>query len=177
MSARTVMISFNSRPSCDGRRRTACRSVAVHLVSIHARLATGDSAALVPFLMDAFQFTPVLRRATPSPPPMPRAARFNSRPSCDGRPSTRSRRSRSLRFNSRPSCDGRPARCCAQRPSRRFNSRPSCDGRLRLFEISLVLISFNSRPSCDGRLPPRASCSYHFCFNSRPSCDGRHRTG
>ena len=58
------LASFNSRPSCDGRRladRRYCRNP----VSIHARHATGDS--------------------TPCPSHRPGNG-FNSRPSCDGRP-------------------------------------------------------------------------------------------
>ena len=56
---------FNSRPSCDGRP-----------------LCAAFSSADIPF-----QFTPVLRRATPARPTAPALSRcFNSRPSCDGRP-------------------------------------------------------------------------------------------
>ena len=59
---------FNSRPSCDGRlhaRKTGDKSP---LVSIHARLATGDAAAKAPAHKARFQFTPVLRRATKQRP-------------------------------------------------------------------------------------------------------------
>ena len=55
---------FNSRPSCDGRLRAAvARSFAS--VSIHARRATGDKTSDLAAALDvAFQFTPVVRRAT-----------------------------------------------------------------------------------------------------------------
>ena len=59
--------SFNSRPSCDGRPFRRVRVKVDIIVSIHARLATGDLA--FPFLFAVFvwfQFTPVLRRATNS---------------------------------------------------------------------------------------------------------------
>ena len=55
--------SFNSRPSCDGRPEREMRS---------ARICS-------------FQFTPVVRRATPSFRQNIGLSRFNSRPSCDGR--------------------------------------------------------------------------------------------
>ena len=58
-------VSFNSRPSCDGRLPCGGAPAAENKVSIHARRATGD------------------RRGDRT-----RASRtrFNSRPSCDGRP-------------------------------------------------------------------------------------------
>ena len=78
-------------------------------VSIHARLATGD--------------TPHRRRHRPR-------RRFNSRPSCDGRRSgVRSTFTPNERFKSRPSCDGRPNSPARNTPRSGFNSRPSCDGR------------------------------------------------
>ena len=81
----TTWKGFNSRPSCDGRRRhrhhNDSRRVSIHarhatgdpaagqyrfavLVSIHARHATGDSALRSLAALTAFQFTPVMRRAT-----------------------------------------------------------------------------------------------------------------
>ena len=58
-----LSISFNSRPSCDGRHSRADPSSKL-AVSIHARLATGDKTLILLVEIDAFQFTPVLRRAT-----------------------------------------------------------------------------------------------------------------
>ena len=55
--------SFNSRPSCDGRRINN-----------------------LPRRRVEFQFTPVLRRATDTSRRRRLACCFNSRPSCDGRP-------------------------------------------------------------------------------------------
>ena len=99
---------FNSRPSCDGRPGKPAR--ANHeKVSIHARRATGDSKSASSPSSHKFQFTPVVRRATSRAnvqifraivsiharratgdrPPFCGdfvARRFNSRPSCDGRP-------------------------------------------------------------------------------------------
>ena len=56
-------------------------------VSIHARRATGDDFTDWVDAMDAaFQFTPVVRRATARRSFLRRCRRrFNSRPSCDGR--------------------------------------------------------------------------------------------
>ena len=168
-------------------------------VSIHARLATGDT---------------IPSSTSPSPS-------FNSRPSCDGRlPFVLWFKPLSC-FNSRPSCDGRPLErghardepvvsiharlatgdACRQTAVVRvggFNSRPSCDGRLgglvyghrhRRFQFTPVLRRatweqllecvdircFNSRPSCDGRHANNNEAEDRRCFNSRPSCDGRPR--
>ena len=105
------MISFNSRPSCDGRQLPGPMLHAMR-VSIHARLATGDYRvqALLPRLRvsiharlatgDLHLFRP--RHSTYC---------FNSRPSCDGRHPTPGLGIEIHSFNSRPSCDGR--RCVA----------------------------------------------------------------
>ena len=97
---------FNSRPSCDGRRAdgegeikglvsiharhatgdiTATRRRKPSAVSIHARHATGDRRRGSPESLSAFQFTPVMRRATTSAASGVKFECFNSRPSCDGR--------------------------------------------------------------------------------------------
>ena len=134
------------------RRSPLCRQ---GFVSIHARLATGDTSRSIS---------------------APRPTRFNSRPSCDGRPvaldvvvdallvSIHAR----LATGDSSAQSSASARSC-------FNSRPSCDGRLLAFSqvytgkpvsiharlatgdkrrASAILVdgSFNSRPSCDGRL-------------------------
>ena len=102
-----VVVRFNSRPSCDGRHAPTRSAVsgtrfqftpvlrratidinrlAISKVSIHARLATGDSPAALEAAPSKFQFTPVLRRATSDRRRDIHPQRFNSRPSCDGRP-------------------------------------------------------------------------------------------
>ena len=141
---------FNSRPSCDGRLLGLVDRLRRE-VSIHARLATGDNHDCVITGKVLFQFTPVLRRATPFALTSTTWRSFNSRPSCDGRRNNIARR-----------CGGRG-----------FNSRPSCDGRLSCVAYSTVEVCFNSRPSCDGRPLARTAWRASGCFNSRPSCDGR----
>ena len=76
---------FNSRPSCDGRHEpSACRVVAaVFQFTPVVRRATIWLS--FPPSFRVFQFTPVVRRATPTAAEKRETARFNSRPSCDGR--------------------------------------------------------------------------------------------
>ena len=64
----TLAAGFNSRPSCDGRHRQGFLSRTKVEVSIHARRATGDQAGVFFTPLTWFQFTPVVRRATPRPP-------------------------------------------------------------------------------------------------------------
>ena len=172
------------------------------MVSIHARLATGDARF----------------RECPLPPPC-----FNSRPSCDGRPGQADGQQAGRRFNSRPSCDGRPKVQTNAAEYRLFQFTPvlrratdetelndllwfvSIHARLatgdarptvlaRCMKVSIharlatgdarrtcrgcsCSSSFNSRPSCDGRPPTGQTNATPACFNSRPSCDGRRAAG
>ena len=98
--------SFNSRPSCEGRPVLVV-SVGFDDVSIHAPRARGDRRMAKSTTGSQFQFTPLVRGATPRSTSPLRSARFNSRPSCEGRPVTRCVRPLSRGFNSRPSCEGR----------------------------------------------------------------------
>ena len=116
---------FNSRPSCDGRQvpptscplfvlfqftpvmRRATRLDGLQLtksaVSILARHATGDSSKITVLTTSKmFQFTPVMRRATNTNRISAPWKGFNSRPSCDGRPSRRTRASRPRLFQFTP---------------------------------------------------------------------------
>ena len=98
---------FNSRPSCEGR--LVLPAVAVrHIVSIHAPRARGDEILLNVNSPVLFQFTPLVRGATHLRREHCRPVRFNSRPSCEGRPARSWRSIRTTGFNSRPSCEGRP---------------------------------------------------------------------
>ena len=121
---------FNSRPSCDGRRIVRGSRDLRELVSIHARLATGDDTDIT---------------ATKNP------KSFNSRPSCDGRHVAAvtvtfagvSIHARLATGDSLPNHNQQFDIC--------FNSRPSCDGRLGHVHEKGGRFRFNSRPSCDGR--------------------------
>ena len=101
-------------------------------VSIHARHATGDFH---------------LRRTRLGSP------RFNSRPSCDGRPVLLDGHGALLdvSIHARHATGDIYYEKCRRRDDS-FNSRPSCDGRLWVIDtMSPPELSFNSRPSCDGR--------------------------
>ncbi len=186
---------FNSRPYCDGRqtrcrwtfsgsfqftpvlrRATRLRATASmrFIVSIHARLATGDTARRVnPTVHSTFQFTPVLRRATQEEALRKAILCFNSRPSCDGRLSPGPSNAVPGSFNSRPYCDGRhtlqdgAAQVGFQfTPVLRRATRPDIQGpHGRRVSIHARLATGDR-----GRRPRRSTlCS----FNSRPYCDGR----
>ena len=77
--------SFNSRPSCDGRRSArhcmSARSCFNSRPSCDGRLSHPPLRRCGAL----FQFTPVMRRATPTARRTSLRGRFNSRPSCDGR--------------------------------------------------------------------------------------------
>ena len=79
-------MSFQFTPVLRRATRAAPEGQHQLRVSIHARLATGDSRPL---------------------PPSPELRGFNSRPSCDGRRALTITGDGESRFNSRPSCDGR----------------------------------------------------------------------
>ena len=73
-------------------------------VSIHARLATGDSSAIgLLSNIQGFQFTPALRRATWGRScGQSQCPGFNSRPPCDGRPVVAGQKERVLVFQFTP---------------------------------------------------------------------------
>ena len=62
------------------------RFVASRSVSIHAPHARGDTEGHFTMRGAVFQFTPLMRGATPNSRATSEAKRFNSRPSCEGRP-------------------------------------------------------------------------------------------
>ena len=166
-----------------------------------------------------FQFTPVMRRATlrhlrrPRVFPVSIHARhvtgdqnqpkgkektrcFNSRPSCDGRPSSSRRCSCRRGFNSRPSCDGRPAHLASSPLDGVFQFTPVVR-RATLHGVRRVAglyVSIHARRATgDGKriLYQKTVTAFQFTpvmrratgrwarrrvregFNSRPSCDGR----
>ena len=105
--AENSLRSFNSRPSCEGRRIFNPEWIKT-VVSIHAPRARGDQTGMVRQDFQRFQFTPLVRGATADRinwlvpifvsihAPRARGDRtwlyyrvfqcFNSRPSCEGRP-------------------------------------------------------------------------------------------
>ena len=164
--------SFNSRPSCEGRRCSNLVAPAA-CVSIHAPRARGDFSAS--------------RRRT--------NRRFNSRPSCEGRLSganqpgamrvsihaPRARGDQTNRvdeaeitFQFTPLVRGATKFAVVIQVPHRFNSRPSCEGR-HLCPGHFCRRCFNSRPSCEGRQGEQTQANNNR-FNSRPSCEGRHIT-
>ena len=106
------------------------------LVSIHAPHARGDMLSPGFFCSPMFQFTPLMRGATLTEvsknrivvsihaphargdifrPLQPCIRGFNSRPSCEGRPSIANSRRANVCFNSHPSCEGRQVRLRGRR--------------------------------------------------------------
>ena len=77
------------------------------MVSIHAPHARGDKSDLLLSPLWLFQFTPLMRGATQTRDESTTSQRFNSRPSCEGRPELAAFGVAGESFNSRPSCEGR----------------------------------------------------------------------
>ena len=98
--------SFNSRPSCNGRHLKPIIRLVLS-VSIHARRVTGDTLGYT--MLTNLVVSIHARRVTGD-----LNSQYCSRLCC---------------FNSRPSCNGRPTRARAAHHHKRFNSRPSCNGR------------------------------------------------
>ena len=147
---------FNSRPSCDGRRQTARSSTETQRVSIHARLATGDTGSFV--------LGPDLRC-------------FNSRPSCDGRPA-RCRKSRiRTGFNSRPSCDGRRNADMLRAILAMFQFTPVLRRATIVFSHTHRVTQFRFTPVLRRATRRPQTGKQSESFNSRPSCDGRRELG
>ena len=167
--------------------------IKVHLVSIHARLATGDSLTLFAIASKrvsiharlatgdwlekstsgpmVFQFTPVLRRATSLFTTLPSPMRFQFTPvlrrATRRVPSTRDFDvSIHARLATGDSCSIRP------RARRCFNSRPSCDGR-HIVVDPYANDTFQFTPVLRRATLHRGERIHPRRFNSRPSCDGR----
>ncbi len=101
--------SFNSRPSCDGRQVNGLCNFAITRFQFTPVLRRATSRAATALANQPFQFTPVLRRATG----VGRLCNLAAIVSIHARLATgdtrpRKRRRGTSRFNSRPSCDGRP---------------------------------------------------------------------
>ena len=186
---------FNSRPSCDGRRRRAqvCASAAFQFTPVLRRATTATADNIV---LDKFQFTPVLRRATRSHAPYSRrTTRFNSRPSCDGRPIHSPQGAPgAVSIHARLATGDARSRPSATTEAfqftpvlRRATVRWTFPWRKSEFQFTPVLrratflvpllhlegLTFQFTPvlrraTTSARTPHKISC-----FNSRPSCDGR----
>ena len=165
---------FNSRPSCDGRhiKQLKLQEYAAFQFTPVVRRATYE--VLTDGADTPFQFTPVVRRATRKRPR--RAAgtrRFNSRPSCDGR----QRRRESDGLTQDVSIHARRATgdlsaCGARLDPLRFNSRPSCDGRHRRSHLqSRRQVSIHARRATGDRIDTV------FSDNEKVSIHARRATG
>ena len=156
MSTIQPAISFNSRPSCDGR---------LSCVNLN-----------IPALQ--FQFTPVLRRATGrKDDDKERVSGFNSRPSCDGRPIGSIFKKSLDAFQFTPVLRRATARFDGILPSGGFQFTPvlrraTADGER--FKV-VPHVSIHARLATGD-----TACVFKggvwTGFNSRPSCDGRRRT-
>ena len=94
-------------------------------VSIHARRATGDSAQ--------GESSSGLRR-------------FNSRPSCDGRPRSVMLKSSRSSFNSRPSCDGRHVADALSNYRSQFQFTPVVRRATKVLKNTLIASMFQFTP-------------------------------
>ena len=188
------------------------------VVSIHAPRARGDVPHATFARAETFQFTPLVRGATFRPAAYARTIVFQFTPLVRGATDLRTSVISCDRFNSRPSCEGRPCpprtlprlivsihaprargdghefsashhfvvsihapRARGDRTARHvfrptaFQFTPLVRGATSDGEITAGSERFNSRPSCEGRLCWLNFTGFLYCFNSRPSCEGRRR--
>ena len=123
-----------------------------------------------------FQFTPVLRRATITIVVfIAQIERFNSRPSCDGRPTHRRGARQPAQFQFTPVL--RRATALAEIDKHDFSV--SIHARLATGDLSTVNYQLRNNPFQFTPVLRRATDASGNCtdctdgFNSRPSCDGR----
>ena len=191
----SVILRFNSRPSCDGRPARLAAITGISNVSIPARHATGDRSDGRFARSCAFQFTPVMRRATSRrqrdgcghqfqfTPVVRRATKklgkyTSSRVSIHARRATGDRLTprntpEKMGFNSRPSCDGRRYAVSPGWRRRSFQFTPVVRRATRPRPATNSTIGFQFTPvvrRATRRLFPGVR---RRSFNSRPSCDGR----
>ena len=105
----TILVCFNSRPSCDGRRRASRRCSGTRWFQFTPVVRRATHTKPRTMQCSVFQFTPVVRRATiPLKSELPsRDVSIHARRATGDRATLRHLH-RYARFNSRPSCDGRP---------------------------------------------------------------------
>ncbi len=170
----SLTLSFNPRPSCEGRPRTLrCRrgrysfqstplmrgatcvaraDRGPRVVSIHAPHARGDPCAT---------------------PTCPGRARFNPRPSCEGRPKTAYALDEALAFQSTPLMRGAtcaPPRICKEGIV--SIHAPHARGDKYDGDKTYTGEGFNPRPSCEGRLDDLLRQATDYMFQSTPLMRG-----
>ena len=132
-------------------------------VSIHARRATGDLKSRLIAVEGRFQFTPVVRRATVRCRRTALVvARFNSRPSCDGRLRPIFRRMRPVLFQFTPVVRRATDLTGGIIYNGVFQFTPVVRRATTGASCAAVAIGFNSRPSCDGR--PSINIVFSWCW-------------
>ena len=154
---RPSFVSIHARLATgDGPDRADARHAQV---SIHARLATGDADGSRERFLEAFQFTPVLRRATPRRRRCPTPRSFNSRPSCDGRHTAELAQQCPGKFQFTPVLRRATTRVASSPGIMAFQFTPVLRRATAHRPLMLPRGGFNSRPSCDGRpVARRARC-------------------
>ena len=141
-----LLLDFNPRPPCGGRRPDLAGADEKKIISIHAPRVGGDGQPI---------------------PPRHRARDFNPRPPCGGRRVSHIITSSPLyHFNPRPPCGGRPWPCrwtpCAPSISihaPRVGGDDHRPGRLQREQ------NFNPRPPCGGRPEPGYNSRNHHCIS------------
>ena len=100
-------------------------------------------------------------------------SRFNSRPSCEGRPVRRLLQVEVMVSIHAPHARGDSAHGFSSPAYARFNSRPSCEGR-HIIEMAAKTLKFQFTPLMRGATRRNtAQTVAGLRFNSRPSCEGR----
>ena len=143
---------FNSRPSRDGRQNEDVRKLHEGRVSIHARLATGDTSRNHKRRSRSVSIHARLATGDRGPANVSSPCEcFNSRPSRDGRPDAATMTNIVLVSIHARLATGDSTAARSTSSARCFNSRPSRDGRQEGRDAARMEVGFNSRPSRDGR--------------------------
>ena len=166
---------FQSTPLMRGATAARADKQLMLDVSIHAPHARGDpEAGRKGGRPRKFQSTPLMRGATaPGCRSAPPAARFNPRPSCEGRRAIRLKSSRWLSFNPRPSCEGRRRSRCRRPAAPLFQSTPLMRGATdpEAWESTASLVSIHA-PHARGDRYASAQAVARHGFQSTPLMRG-----
>ena len=130
----------------------------INLVSIHAPRARGDYELGWYVSSIEFQFTPLVRGATCRRGSANLLRRFNSRPSCEGRPEAVLDEAVVRVSIHAPRARGDAVAAIATAATE-FQFTPLVRGATIAKRMITIITSFNSRPSCEGRLTPRRNLS------------------
>ena len=168
----TDALSFNSRPSCEGRRGDQNTKAGV-VVSIHAPRARGDASIATNQRLTCVSIHAPRARGDRDKIVEDFLYRFNSRPSCEGRRGGGDQGVRAGGFNSRPSCEGRLRATSSSSSTSVSIHAPRARGDTSVFVRSVTSPVSIHAPRARGDLTGRRPARLIVRFNSRPSCEGR----